>query len=264
VKPGAAGLALAVADAFEDPRQIDAYMPESLTAMKLWLRCIDLAQGVGPDFVAWTSRYATDIGGSPSEVIGILGDIADWVRGCYRASVPAHIRHAILGGRQFLPARGEQFVHRQFKADMSLATVTKLSADWHEAVAADMTGPNSEFPEPWCPGGVSGDFDIVPITNSSDLYREGKLLHHCVGTYAERIHSGECYVFSVRNDRAPIATLELVHRGSGVAIGQLRGACNAKAPKEVLRAVSSWLRAQREFRFPQKRPDSELDDDIPF
>jgi hypothetical protein len=91
-----------------------------------------------------------------------------------------------------------------------------------------------------------------------------KLLHHCAGTYAERVHSGECYLFSVRKDGAPLATLELVHNEAGVAIGQVRGACNAKAPKEVLRAVNSWLRAQKEFRFPQKRPDGLFDDDLPF
>jgi hypothetical protein len=263
VKPGGADLALAVVDAFEDPRLIDAHMPESLTKMKLWLNCIYLAQSVGPDFVQWTARHATEIGGYPDEVVGILRDIADWVQACYRASVPPHIRRAILGDQQFLPAQGEQFVHRQFKADMSLASVTKLSAEWHNAVAANMTGPNFEFPEPWCPGGISGGFEIVPITNSSDLYREGKLMHHCAGTYAERVHSGECYVFSVRKDGAPVATLELVHSGAGVAIGQLRAPCNAKAPKEAQRAVSSWLRAQREFRFPEKRPDRLLDE-IPF
>jgi hypothetical protein len=148
---------------------------------------------------------------------------------------------------------------------MSLATVTKLSADWHEAVAANMIGPNSEFPEPWCPGGEACGFEIVPITTSADLYREGKLLHHCGGTYAGSVHSGACYLFSVRKDGAPIATLELVHREAGVTIGQLRGLCNAKAPKEVQRAVNSWLRAQREFRFPEKRPDRPLDDDeVPF
>jgi hypothetical protein len=147
---------------------------------------------------------------------------------------------------------------------MSLGTVTKSSADWHEAVAANMTGPNSECPEPWCPGGVFGGLNIVPITSSSDLYREGKLLHHCAGTYAQRVHSGECYVFSVRKVGAPIATLELVRNEARVAIGQLRGACNAKAPKEVQRAANSWLRAQKEFRFPQKRPDRLLDDDFPF
>lgn len=120
VKPGAAHLALAVADAFEDPRLIDAHMPESLMDMKLWLRCICLAHRVGPDFVQWTARHATEVGSSPDEVIGILRDLADWVRACYRASVPPHIRRALLGGRPFLGARGEQFIHRKFNADMSL------------------------------------------------------------------------------------------------------------------------------------------------
>jgi hypothetical protein len=261
VKPGTAHLALAIANKFEDPRLIDAHMPEPLTQMKLWLACINLAQRVGPDFVRWTARHATEIGGSHDEVIGILRDIADWVRACYRASVPPHIRRAILGDQPFAPDQGEQFVHRPFSADMSLATVTKLSADWHEAVAVNMTGPNSEFPEPWCPGGVSCGFEIVPITTSADLYREGKLLHHCAGTYANSVHWGQCYLFSVRKDGAPLATLELVHREAGVAIGQLQGACNTKAPKEVERAVKSWLRAQTEFRLPEKAP---LDDDLPF
>jgi hypothetical protein len=215
----------------------------------------------GPDFVAWTSRHATEIGGS-REATSILRDIADWVRACYCASVPRHIRRAILGNQPFLPrARGEQFVYRPFNADMSLATVIKLSRDWHDAAADNMTGPNSAFPEPWCPGGIFGGFDIVPITNSSDLYREGKLMHHCAGTYAGQVHSGDCYIFSVRKDASPLATLQLVRGERGVAIGQFRGPCNAKPSKEVLRAVNCWLRAQKEFRIPERRPD---DDDIPF
>jgi hypothetical protein len=91
VKPGAADLALAVVGAFEEPRLIDAYMPDSLTQMKFWLGCIDLAKNVGPDFVEWTARHATQIGGSRDEVVCILRDIGDWVRACYRASVPPHI-----------------------------------------------------------------------------------------------------------------------------------------------------------------------------
>jgi hypothetical protein len=270
VKPGAAHLALAVAEAFEDTRLIDAHLPESLMEMKLWLQSINVAASVGPDFVQWTARHATEVGGPPDEVIGVLGDIADWVRACYRTSVPPHIRRAILGEHQFLRAQlhgaeGEQFVHRQFNADMSLVTVTKLSAEWHEAVAANMTGPASQFPEPWCSGGVSGGFDIVPITSTADLYREGKLMHHCAGTYVGRIRSGECYVFSVRKDGASVATLELVQHEARAAIGQLRGPCNAKASKEVQRAVDSWLRAQKDFRFSEKGPARLLDDDdIPF
>ena len=141
---------------------------------------------------------------------------------------------------------------------MSLATVTKLSRDWHEAVAANMSGPEYQFPEPWCPGGQSGDFDIVPITNSSELYREGKLMHHCVGTYAGRVRCGASYVFSVRKDNERIATLELIKNGASVAIGELRGACNSQAPKEVVRAVKSWLRSQHGFRFPPNPDDEAL------
>jgi hypothetical protein len=263
-KPGVAHLALAVADAFEDPRLIDAHMPESLKEMKLWLGSIYLAQDVGPDFVQWTSRHATEIGRSPNEVVSSLRDIADWIRACYRASVPPHIKRAIIGHPVISRAQGEQFVYRPFNADMSLATVSKLSVDWHNAVADNMAGPNTEFPEPWCPGGASADLDIVPITSSADLYREGKLMHHCAGTYAGQVHSGDCYIFSVRKDRSPLATLQLVRGETGVAIGQLRGRCNAKASKDVLRAVNSWLRAQREFRFPQKARENLLDDDIPF
>ena len=261
VKPCVAYLALAVADAFEDPRLINAYMPESLKEMKRWLGSIHLAQDVGPDFVQWTSRHATEIGGSPNEVESILRDIADWVRACYRASVPAYIKRAITGHPVISLAHGEQFVYRPFNADMSLATVTKLSVDWHGAVADNMTGTNSAFPEPWCPGGLFGGFDIVPITGSADLYREGKLMHHCAGTYASQVHSGDCYIFSVRKDASPLATLQLVRGERCVAIGQFRGPCNAKPSKEVLRAVNCWFRAQKEFRIPERRPD---DDDIPF
>ena len=158
-KPAAGHLALAVVEAFEDPRLIDAHMPESLPKMKLWLKCVRLAQRVGPDFVQWTSRHAIEIRGSPDEVVSILKDIEDWVLACYRARVPTHIRRAILSdqrlvplqGEQF-PAQGEQFVCRKFNADMSLATVTKLSADWHEAVATNMTGHDFRIPRtlvPW-------------------------------------------------------------------------------------------------------------------
>jgi hypothetical protein len=244
VKPGAAHLALTVFDAFEDPRLIDAHMPKSLPKMKLWLLCINLAHNVGPDFVQWTTRHADEIDGSADEVVRFLEDTKDWVLASYRASVPPHIWRAISGLRQN-SSQGEKFINRQFTADMSLATVTKLNADWHEAVAANMTGPDCVFPDPWCPGGIHGGFDIVPVTTSADLYLEGRLMHHCVGTYGDDVRSGRCYIFSVRKDQAPIATLELVRGSTGVTIGQIRGPCNKQPEKVVLRAANSWFRAQK-------------------
>jgi hypothetical protein len=269
VKPAAADLALSVIGAFDDQRLVHTYMPDSLPKMKLWLRCINLAKELGSGFVQWTAEHALEIGGSPNEALSFLRDIMDWVTCCYGASVPRHILKAIVGDRG-LPRgeQGEQFVVRRFSPDMSLATVTRLSGDWHEAIAANISGPNSEFPEPWCPAGEADGFEIVPIINSAELYREGRTMHHCVGAYESRVRSGECYFFSVRKDKERVATLELLKSGAEVAIGQLRGACNREVAREVVRAVKSWLRSQREFRFPPKEPSfslvEQLDDDGPF
>ena len=58
---------------------------------------------------------------------------------------------------------------RPFSADMSLKTVMRLSANWHEAVATNMVGPNYEFPEPWCDGGHSGGYEIIPIAINQSI-----------------------------------------------------------------------------------------------
>ena len=156
---------------------------------------------------------------------------------------------------------------------MSLKTVTRLSANWHEAVANNMVGPNYDFPEPWCDAGQSCGYEIIPIANSGELYREGHAMHHCVGTKCDQVRNGSVYFYSVRKRQERIATLELVKHDAGGAIGELRGPCNSQVPKEIVRAVRSWLRSQREFRFPERRivdPEvfrkkrDELDNEIPF
>jgi hypothetical protein len=255
VKPGAAELALYVINTLHDQRLAHAYMPASLPRMKLWLNCIRVAKGLGPEFVEWVAKHSLEIRGAPNEVLSFLIDLTDWVKACHRASVPPHIFNAIIGKRDvpFHSPRGEQFIVRAFSPDMSLKTVTKLSSDWHEAVANNMSGPFFEFPEPWCCAGELCGYEIVPIANSADLYREGHALHHCVGTQGHRVHSGEAYFYSIRRQNERVATLELVRRGSGVAVGGLRGSCNSQVPKEIVRAVKSWLRSQGKFCFPKER-----------
>jgi hypothetical protein len=252
IKPGAADLALYAVDAFHDQRLIHAYMPDSLPQMKLWLRCIGLAKECGPEFVEWVAKQSPTISGTPNEVVSLLRDLMDWVQACDRASVPQHVINAFLGDDRFRAPRGEQFVVRPFSPDMSFRTATELCNDWHEAVANNMSGPRCEFPEPWCgPAEVHG-YHIIPITNTAELYREGYALHHCVGTQGPRVQSGAAYFYSVRKNDERVATVELLRHRGGVVIGQLRGACNCQPPKNIVRAIKSWLRSQREFHFPGK------------
>ena len=241
VKPGAAHMVLPVWVEDPDwrwhlqehgmpwinPEWVISYMPDSLPRMRVWLRAVHGAHGrVGSDFAEWTARHALHIPlGTEAELHSFLFDIADWV-------------HASHGkGRH-------QFVVRPFKQTMSLRTVTKLSAEWHEAVASNLTGPHHAFPAPWFPVARVDGLEIIPIDNSADLYREGALMHHCIGTYAYKVRSGHYYVYSIRRDGERVASAGLVFLGARAKLDQLRGPCNAPAPKQITATVERWLRTQ--------------------
>jgi hypothetical protein len=129
---------------------------------------------------------------------------------------------------------------------MSLKTVTTLSAEWHEAVAAGMDGHAVAFPPPWYPPAKMGNYEITPIDNSAALYREGAAMHHCVGTYTDEVQSGSPHIYGVRRDGQRVATLSLARdpTSTKARLVQLRGPCNAQPPQAVTLAVQRWLRAQ--------------------
>jgi hypothetical protein len=233
VKPGAANLALAIhRDLFLDPRLIDAYMPDTQPAMKRWLGIVARASQVGPDFAEWGAKNALGIG------IAELVDIGDWVKAGRQARRPPF--------GVAVPSIGEEFVTRPFTPQMSLKTVVELSSEWHGAVAANMTGPSYEFPEPWCDAGQSGEYEIVPIRNAADLYQEGRVMHHCVGTYSDRVRRGEVYIYSIRRDGMREATLGLSKDRERVVLSELRGRCNSVVPRKIVTAARKWLRAQKQ------------------
>jgi PcfJ-like protein len=263
IQPGAADLGLKVIRALKDERLIHSYMPDSLPKMKLWLRCIALAEFCGDaDFIRWVARRASEIGGSSEMVLSSLRDLTDWAEASRRATDLLGDSNAFADP---LRPSGEQFVVRRFRANMSLKTVAGLSNDWHEAVASGMSGPTYEFPEPWCDGGEHLGHAILPIVNAADLYREGRTMHHCVGSYSHRVLAGQVYIYTIRKNLEPIATLELVRDDGTVSIGQIRGPFNSRVSKEVQRAAKQWIKVQREFKLPEVavRKCNE-DDDIPF
>ncbi len=107
-----------------------------------------------------------------------------------------------------------------------------------------------EIPEPWCPAGSVDGYEIIPITNGADLYREGKAMHHCVGTYGAQVSGGSIYIYSVRKNGERIATAELVRSKNRARLGQVRGPCNKNVDKKIVAGVRLWLRQQNDFVFP--------------
>ena len=250
VLPGPAGFALTGLEVFrERPNLIHAHLPSTTPAQKRWLHAISEARQLGEPFIEWASKHATAAGGTIAEVIALISDIRDWVLASYRSSVPHHVAMA-LGG-PFERGKGSQFVTRQFSPDMSMGTVLALSNEWHEAVAegGEMEGGSFDFATPWFADGESNGYQIKAITNNADLYREGKEMHHCVGTYSGDVRQGGRYIYSVRKDEKKVATLEL-GRGDDnkIHLGQIRCKQNKRVPPDIEKAVRKWFRSRKRIQ----------------
>jgi hypothetical protein len=219
IKPGAAHLAGEIHQA----DWIVSCMPDSLPRMRTWLRAVRYAGSIaGPRFAEWTAKHTLQL---PVNGLGtFLENTADWVR-------------ASLGHD------GHQFVVRPFSPDMSLRTVTTLSAEWHEAVASHLDGPQHAFPPPWIPAGTVNGLDIAPIDNSADLYREGAAMHHCVGAHSWRVMDGGNYVYSIRRDGERVATAALARKEGRPVLEQIRGPCNVEVSGDIKATLRRWLRS---------------------
>jgi hypothetical protein len=234
IRPGVAHLATEVL--CRHPELLRA-MPDTVPSSRIWLRVVPWAHNrVSAEFAEWAARQVPQIPGRLNDVGGVLGDIADWVR----AGMPPD---PLLGERP-LSRAGSEFIVRPFTPSMSLKTAMTLSADWHEAVANNLDGPNSAFPAPWYPAARLGNYEILPMEDAASLYREGTVMHHCVGTYGDQVRCGDLYIYSIRRNGERVATLALGRCDGRTYVEQFRGPCNTEPPKATVATVQRWLRAQ--------------------
>ncbi len=117
---------------------------------------------------------------------------------------------------------------------------------------------------------------ITPITNTAELYREGKRMRHCVISYANETIWGEWYFYHVEKEGKPIATAQLLREGTKPKLGQVRGPCNAIVDKKIMQILRKWVRqikevpalkreCQTDFSCPPLAQNAgDLDTEIPF
>ncbi len=83
---------------------------------------------------------------------------------------------------------------------------------------------------------------IRPARTRSEFRAEGKRLHHCVATYADRHKSGQTAIFFIRrtsDPNAPYFTLEYNEKGGYVC--QNRGLNNCARTEDVVAFEAAWL-----------------------
>ena len=87
-----------------------------------------------------------------------------------------------------------------------------------------------------------GNFNIQTPTSASDLLVEGKALHHCVGTYANRVADGSSIILFIRKNKCldeSLYTLEI--DPSTCKIIQCRGERNCSAPPKLMTQIKKWI-----------------------
>ena len=214
IKPGAVSTN---DNAFRQHPELLNFLPTTMFNQKVWLPAVSSAfRHGGEDFATWTAKHFAEM---PRPQEDFVSDVSDW------AGTDKH----------------DELITRPFQPSMSMATVTRLSAEWHEAVVLKRSGPRVAFPAPWYPAANINGYDIAPIDNSTDLHREGAVMHHCVVSYINKIMEGKLYVYSVHSNDRRVATFSLRRSTAAVQLDQLKGPYNSKPARTVTSAVRRWL-----------------------
>ena len=87
------------------------------------------------------------------------------------------------------------------------------------------------------------DFTIIYPNNLSDVKLEGLILHHCVGSYVDRILDMTAYIMFIRKNEdinTPYFTLHYVLENNKIVIKQVHGKYNCNTSDKILNFVKSW------------------------
>ena len=80
----------------------------------------------------------------------------------------------------------------------------------------------------------------VEVASADALDREGSMMRHCVGSYAEDVASGRKRIYSLRD---PSNTPKLTIEAKGSVLVQIKAFANASCPAEMRPAVASFAKA---------------------
>lgn len=124
---------------------------------------------------------------------------------------------------------------------ISVEDAVAAARAWHEHLAKRVA---DAWPEDWA-GVVSvmrfeEGLCIVRLQSGAALNREGRMMGHCVGTYARKVVAGTSEIFSLRDDlNRPHATMEVV----GGRVVQIRGRANSSLAHKWRRHVAKFVRS---------------------
>ncbi len=138
----------------------------------------------------------------------------------------------------------------------TVQSMLRMMQEWHRSLgtgSASLSWKRSPF-EPLLFEELSRDdsekprrWQLMELTDSAQLRREGAALHHCVASYADRCNRGASSIWSLRLWQAEkithVLTVEVDPRRRAVI--QARGRANRAASGRPLRLLQDWADRER-------------------
>lgn len=136
-----------------------------------------------------------------------------------------------------------------FNTDWSFDEAFAASNRWHDVIALrpfEATCTPEELAAvadygPMPDHAVVDGFLFVALRTRPQLFEEGRVMSHCVATYADRVFGGASLIYSVRQGEQRVATLELRERGEGYSLAQIKARRNGPAPAQVSSAAVRFV-----------------------
>lgn len=100
--------------------------------------------------------------------------------------------------------------------------------------------------DPWIAPTTLGDYTIVPLTTMQAIAVEAHAMQNCLMDYALHVADDRCRLFSLRRDRARVATFEvLVNKAqSKLELNQCETYGGYDLPNDVLQMLSAFVATQ--------------------
>lgn len=126
--------------------------------------------------------------------------------------------------------------------DAMAKAAAKKDLEAVDAAGTELFAPLGAGGPPSCPGSGPewAGWRWVEVKSADALDREGALMRHCVGSYAEDVASEKKRIYSLRDpSNAPKLTVE----AEGAALVQIKALANAMCPAELRPAVAGFVKA---------------------
>jgi hypothetical protein len=142
--------------------------------------------------------------------------------------------------------RDSKCMHEQLYPNAARFPVMRRQVElhgFHNRLVDEMSRAEIDTQVKFPPPPLKGTDAIIPITTARELVEEGRLQHHCVGSYITQVAwYKKIYVYRIVHPER--ATLAVIRRRGAWRIHELRLACNETPSLETYHAVMGWLECQ--------------------